>query len=178
MTPSIMDLGQDLKGETLVLFQLGNINSGASSANETEQDEWPRIDSRALYSSSSNSAPHLLPALGLDSPKPLFNFNMNMSRSAADAQDDPLFLAWFNMDIDDFGTSPSSPQMSLLPSLSMILAPVHLSHLPSVQDGGFFPAASSMISSAHLNHSPSLQSGSSFLAAPLPYSSSSSLVSL
>jgi len=38
-TPSVTDLGQDLEGKALALFQLGNTGSGASFANETEQDE-------------------------------------------------------------------------------------------------------------------------------------------
>ena len=63
--PSVADPGQDLEGDVLSIFQLGNTGSGASSANETEQDNW----GDPVYS-SSDGATNPLSSLRLDLPAP------------------------------------------------------------------------------------------------------------
>ncbi|KAH0834608.1 hypothetical protein J3R83DRAFT_10063 [Lanmaoa asiatica] len=102
--PSVADPGQDLEGEALAIFQLGNTGSGASSANETELDECGTSD--AVYS-SSDGITNPLSSLRLDSPPaPIFApDSTTMSTTAMELEGD-LFSKWFNMDIDDGPVAP------------------------------------------------------------------------
>ncbi|KAH0836429.1 hypothetical protein J3R83DRAFT_8032 [Lanmaoa asiatica] len=97
--PSIADPGQDLEGEALAIFQLGNTGSGASSANEMELDECSTSD--AIYS-SSDGVTNLLSFLCLDSPPtPIFAPDSTTMSTAAMELKGNLFSKWFNMDIDN-----------------------------------------------------------------------------
>jgi hypothetical protein len=122
--PSVADPGQDFEGEALSIFQFGNTGSGASSANDTEQDDW----GDPIYS-SSDGATNPLSSLRLDSPVPYLAPDTSTMFTAASMQDE-LFSTWLtgDMDIDESPTVPASP--SLMYSHNTTISPAHLHGSP------------------------------------------------
>jgi hypothetical protein len=122
--PSVANPGQDFEGEALSIFQFGNTGSGASSANNTEQDDW----GDPVYL-SSDGATNPLSSLRLDSPMPYLAPDTSTMFTTAGMQDE-LFSTWLtgDMDIDESPVVPASP--SLMYSHNTTISPTHLHGSP------------------------------------------------
>ena len=107
-SPAVADQDQDLEQEALSLFQLGNLATDASSANET--DSGPSSFANSPHPFDFNSLPSAHDDPGLPIP------------DTSTSSGDDFFSSFFNMDLDDtFNTSlpPLPPSNNSLQDLSL-----------------------------------------------------------